>query len=552
MPDTVPNPALRWTAIILLSFFGLVLALISVLVPSHFRAIDAQVVANAGIGTDTLLDAGIEELETNRIGTARLFLSAAQLLELDHAADLERLVGRANQWQKDLEGVDELDWILRNDPWALQWDGASVVKLLSPPAARARVREHLAGAFRSAVLDVVQTRELPALKLFSPANSSAGQPYEIACLTTALLLQHGILPLSLKSEIESLALLATRKGDTQPLELFYMDLISLGNRMNWAQLTSFMAVVEDVDVMRDAANLMRREKERWPVLVAVMIQQGRAAAVTGYLLDHAKTGQKDLRFAARHGRGSVATLLASGQRIHRPFWRESLVAYEPFTSVFGTWSRLTGHSPGMGLALRYLLLVLASILVGRAVIDLMPAAEGIAVKRWFSPAHWAILGALLVLGLALFEPFLFQKAQTLSFPLHWKLPKVGEAIRESISQNLKPIMSVLTILALVFFLVLQGIIYVVCLLKLADIRRQPVSSETKLRLLENEENMFDAGLYCGLGGTVASLVLLAMGIFEASLMAAYTSTLFGIIFVAILKIFHLRPYRRRLIMESEA
>jgi hypothetical protein len=34
-------------------------------------------------------------------------------------------------------------------------------------------------------------------------------------------------------------------------------------------------------------------------------------------------------------------------------------------------------------------------------------------------------------------------------------------------------------------------------------------------------------------------------------MAAYASTLFGILFVAVLKICHVRPYRRKLILESE-
>ena len=86
---------------------------------------------------------------------------------------------------------------------------------------------------------------------------------------------------------------------------------------------------------------------------------------------------------------------------------------------------------------------------------------------------------------------------------------------------------------------------------MAEIRRQQVPSRIKLKLLENEENMFDSGLYIGLGGTVASLVFLAMGILKPSLMAAYASTLFGIIFVAILKIVHLRPFRRRLIIDAE-
>ena len=34
-------------------------------------------------------------------------------------------------------------------------------------------------------------------------------------------------------------------------------------------------------------------------------------------------------------------------------------------------------------------------------------------------------------------------------------------------------------------------------------------------------------------------------------MAGYSSTSFGIIFVSILKIFHVRPFRRKLILESE-
>lgn len=107
-----------------------------------------------------------------------------------------------------------------------------------------------------------------------------------------------------------------------------------------------------------------------------------------------------------------------------------------------------------------------------------------------------------------------------------------------------------TLLILAIFLVLQLGLYVFCLVKLSEIRRQRIPDETKIRLLENEENLFDSGLYLGLGGTVASLILLAVGIVEASLMAAYASTLFGILFVSFFKIFHLRPLKRKLILAS--
>jgi len=102
------------------------------------------------------------------------------------------------------------------------------------------------------------------------------------------------------------------------------------------------------------------------------------------------------------------------------------------------------------------------------------------------------------------------------------------------------------------FFVLQALIYVACLVKLAEIRRQRVVPRIKLRLLENEDHLFDAGLYLGFAGTIISLILVSLGVIKPSLMAAYSSTSFGIIFVSIFKIFHLRPERRKLLMEAES
>ena len=107
-------------------------------------------------------------------------------------------------------------------------------------------------------------------------------------------------------------------------------------------------------------------------------------------------------------------------------------------------------------------------------------------------------------------------------------------------------------LTLLIFFVLQALIYLACLLKLAEIRRQQVPPRTKLKLLENEDNMFDAGMYLGFVGTIISLIIASMGLVKFSLMAAYSATCFGIIFVIVFKIFHLRPARRQLLLEAEA
>ena len=95
---------------------------------------------------------------------------------------------------------------------------------------------------------------------------------------------------------------------------------------------------------------------------------------------------------------------------------------------------------------------------------------------------------------------------------------------------------------------LQIIIYVFCLMRISELRKQTGEASLKLHLLDNEENLFDLGLYVGLGGTVMSLVLLLiLDVKQDALIGAYASTLFGIIFVAVLKIFHVRPYRNELL-----
>jgi len=56
----------------------------------------------------------------------------------------------------------------------------------------------------------------------------------------------------------------------------------------------------------------------------------------------------------------------------------------------------------------------------------------------------------------------------------------------------------------------------------------------------------------GFAGTIISLILVSLGVIQPSLMAAYSATSFGIIFVSVFKIFHLRPMRRKLLLEAEA
>jgi formate-dependent nitrite reductase membrane component NrfD len=108
-----------------------------------------------------------------------------------------------------------------------------------------------------------------------------------------------------------------------------------------------------------------------------------------------------------------------------------------------------------------------------------------------------------------------------------------------------------SLLTLSLFFIVQALIYAACLAKLGEIRRQRFRPHLKLKLLDNEDHLFDAGLYLGFAGTIISLIFISLGLIRPSLMAAYSSTSFGIIFVSIFKIFHLRPERRTLLLQAE-
>ena len=61
-----------------------------------------------------------------------------------------------------------------------------------------------------------------------------------------------------------------------------------------------------------------------------------------------------------------------------------------------------------------------------------------------------------------------------------------------------------TIFSIGLFAALQVGMYFVCLVKIRDIARQALPPLVKLRLMENEENLFDGGLYVGIGGTATA------------------------------------------------
>ena len=112
-------------------------------------------------------------------------------------------------------------------------------------------------------------------------------------------------------------------------------------------------------------------------------------------------------------------------------------------------------------------------------------------------------------------------------------------------------LTVVTAIIAGVFLLIQVAIFMICLSRVSQVKNEELKPSLKLNLLDNEENLFDLGLYIGLGGTVLSLILLlVLDVKQDALIGAYTSTLFGILFVAALKIFVVRPYRNHLLVKQ--
>jgi hypothetical protein len=151
------------------------------------------------------------------------------------------------------------------------------------------------------------------------------------------------------------------------------------------------------------------------------------------------------------------------------------------------------------------------------------------------------------------EPFLLKAAPLSEYRFKIVIPMLANVATPAAPSSTPShtTMDTSTIVSIGVFALLQVATYLACLLKIGEIDRQDMPPLLKLRLMENEENLFDSGLYVGMMGTAAALVLQVLGVIAPNLLAAYSSNLFGIVCVAFVKIRHVRGYKRRLILAAQ-
>lgn len=524
---------------------GLGMLICGFLVPAHLRAVDDTVLERAGKGTPDLVGQGLALAYEKNLGSAQFLWAAAQLKRIPHRDQLNGAITSLAERNPNLKTVGAVEPGAIGALFQTKSTGQSevITDFLVRMENRERALKLLEESANPVVRELLSFRSVTNTVLFPPSQSASGQAVDTALSILGLLVEGNHLSARLNRASQLLAAQANREN-THPFEQMLMDLTSLGQRLNWGQMMTFVGQIEDPETLHLQANLIRTADSQLPILFSAVQLSANPAGVAKYLTTFDQTGFKDLGVSLRYGMGGVNELLLRNQRLH-------ISRFEP---LLADWSL---RIPWLAITVKWIFYLLGGFLLAMAMHFARPAVTDLEKPLQVRGFHIAreflfALGFLLVVLLAS-EPFLAQESHRAEPTVRLHLPTVGGATPAGTTGATPSIMNPTNKLIVLLFFVVQGLLYTACVVKLAEIRRQQVRSAVKVKLLENEEHLFDAGLYLGFLGTIISFVLYSLNHAQQfSLMTAYSSTSLGIIFVSFFKIVHLRPARRKLLLQAEA
>ena len=270
----------RWLLILFCIADAALLLLCGWLVPIHLCAVDVAVIQRAGDNSPSVVDQGLDLAREGRLAAAELLLQAAKNLGLPGVEKLTRAVGLPVAPSPVSNPVQVL---LNNGPAAAgatngysQFITESVIRLEN----RDRVAAFLQDAPSPAVRQLLRCRDLTNTILFPPSFSPSGQAFDAAVSVCGLLLEEDVLATGLRDALQEQAKTANRGGDSEPLEQTLLDMMSLGQRLNWEQLVVFVHRMEDPQTLdRMAVELRNVGATNLPLLFAAVELSQRPAAV---------------------------------------------------------------------------------------------------------------------------------------------------------------------------------------------------------------------------------------------------------------------------------
>ncbi len=526
-----------------------VLLVLGSLIPANWKSIHPALLERAGQGTATPASLGLAALNAQRPSVAGLMQSAAMAvkdpLSPKLAADLAAAEARKDYttWG----GRDPFIESVFQRASAPALTSQAVLPFLLTETNRAFLRAHLATARAPGVQAILETLSLSSTTQFVPASRPGGQPFEATILLAGLLYQAERFGPLLAQDIRTTAERANATRLADDWETLCMDLLTLARRMDWLQLSELLRHLPSAKALGDFAQLVKAAPDNLAVLYTASLLTQKPDEVAAYLLRFGAAGTGDLTRALAHGEGAVRLLIARSLPVG------------PARSTPGFLAGWTLAAPRTLLTAKVVCFLLAGLgffLVWRELSPVQPGSRSLAGARMLHSQRAVVSVVLGLMLLAAGEPFLLKPLGSPEFRLRLKLPVLTNSPvpteKTETATKLKPRMDLSTILSIVLFAALQAGVYAVCLMKIREIEMSTGPAQLRLRLMENEENLFDSGLYVGIAGTASALVLQVLQVIEANLLAAYASNLFGIVTVACVKIYHVRAAKRRLIVEAQA
>ncbi|HVZ65205.1 MAG TPA: hypothetical protein VG936_11585 [Lacunisphaera sp.] len=548
MPASPNTPEVRAAPWQLWFALGLALLALAWLLPVNVKSLNTALLREAGRDTLSVSGFGRELLDLDKPGPAALALDAARKAGDPGAGALGVVFDSFARNHPDM--IPWGGWDVALEPLVASRSGAAspesqpVLRFLVLQQSRDNLRRYLAVSRLPAVQTLLKTAELTTTQRFVPAQRPGGQPLDAVILLSAYLWQTEHLSASLQREVRGLAETAIATGQMGALEDFYLDILALGQRLNWIQLSELLRTTGSLGTVGQFAHLARIAPEHLSVIYTAALMARSADSVAHYLITFGRPGAEQLQLALSFGQGAVQQLVARQVPVTRGAGPE-----------FEVGAAFALRHPELALLAKYAAFFLGVFLLLRGIDRRLFLSVESALRSAFPRMGSSLIALILTfIFFAFSEPYLLKAAPVSEYTLKFAVPIVGDLAAPAAAasaSNPTNHMELSTVLSITIFAAVQMGMYVVCLLKISEVSRQPVPSATKLRLMENEENLFDGGLYIGIAGTATALVLQVLHVIDANLLAAYSSNLFGIVCVALVKIRHVRPYKRQLILEIQ-
>lgn len=513
------------------------------LVPARWKTLHPAVLLAAGRGTPAVAEVAKAAVAREQFGYAARLAVAADMNEMAAEAinaATARGVAVTGGVDPTLRGV-----LVSTGAGGPSAGINSILDILVLETNRVALRKRLLESRSPGALSIVATREMP-VRQFIPVGKPGGQPLEAVILLTALLYEGERFTPAMAQHLKALSDQARSAEGSDALEEFYLHLLVVARRLDWVSLSELLRVTPDLAALRQFSQAVKAVPDHFGVLYAAAVL-GKSPSTVGEMAMRGEPGLRAIAYALRQGQGAVEWLMVHPKNL------------DPGGPSIEAAALAVARAPTGMLAARWGLFLLTGLLATFGIAAWFPTPapttagdrEGVGGP---SMRHLPIGFAAGVIALTLVllsEPGLTHPIRPPAYELHLDtavLTKAGSVAQTS--PNRKALMDWSTIASIAFFATLQIGVYLACLRKIREIESLPEDPLVKLRLMENEENLFDAGLYVGIGGTATALVLQVLGIIEANLLAAYSSNLMGIIGVALVKIRHVRPYKRMLILEG--